>query len=280
MKIAVLSGKGGAGKTFVSVNLAVAAGKSTYIDCDVEEPNGRLFLKPQGLSTQAVFTTQPAIDGDKCIGCRKCVEFCRFNALVFVKKKPLVFPEVCHSCGLCSLVCPAGAICDEQRQVGVVESGHYGDITVITGELNPGESSSIPVEQAAMQLGFSSGDDTVVIDCPPGSACSVMESVEEADYCVLVAEPTAFGLHNLEMVYELVNILSKPCGVVINKQDAPYPPLEDFFTERGVHVLERLPYDWDIARLTSQGEIASEHLPAVREKFRKLLDTIRQEVGA
>ena len=279
MKIAVLSGKGGAGKTFVSVNLAVAAGNATYIDCDVEEPNGRLFLKPQGITSQPVFTVQPAIDGDKCIGCRKCVEFCRFNALVFVKKKPLVFPEVCHSCGLCSLVCPAGAIHDEQRPVGVVETGKYKHVTVVTGELNPGEASSIPVEKVAMATGFAGENDTVVIDCPPGSACSVMESVDEADYCVLVAEPTAFGLHNLEMVYELVTLLGKPCGVVINKQDAPYAPLEEFFQSRGVHVLERLGYDWDIARLTSSGEIASEHLPEVREKFRRLLETIRQEVG-
>ena len=146
MKIAVLSGNGGAGKTFVSVNLAAAAGRAVYIDCDVEEPNGRLFLKPENLQRETVTRMLPQFDKDKCVGCRKCVDFCRFHALAFVKKKPMLFEEVCHSCGGCQMVCPAEAVSWRQHPVGAVEIGTRDEITVITGELNIGEASGIPVE--------------------------------------------------------------------------------------------------------------------------------------
>ncbi len=196
MKIACLSGKGGAGKTFVAVNLASAAGKSTYIDCDVEEPNGRLFWRPENLETAVVYKVQPAFDAQKCTGCRQCVKACRFHALMYVKEKPAVFSEVCHDCGLCALVCPEDAISEEKRPVGVLETGTHNGVTIVSGILNPGEASGIPVIRQALQH----AKGTTVLDCPPGSACSVMESIMDADYCVLVVEPTAFGFHNFRMV--------------------------------------------------------------------------------
>lgn len=195
MKIACLSGKGGAGKTLVAVNLIAAAGTGTYIDCDVEEPNGRLFLKPENLQTETVSTLLPDFDGDKCTGCRQCVEFCRFHAIMYIKEKPMVFPEVCHSCGGCMLVCPENAITEKNKPIGVFEMGNHGKIRVVTGVLNPGEATGVPVIRQALKK----GEGLTVIDCPPGSACSVMESVMEADYCVLVAEPTAFGFHNCKL---------------------------------------------------------------------------------
>lgn len=270
MKIAVLSGKGGAGKTFVSVNLAAAAERAVYIDCDVEEPNGRLFLRPTGTERETVTRDLPQFDKEKCIGCRKCVDFCRFNALVLVKKKPMLFDEVCHSCGGCALVCPEGAVAWHKHPVGTVEVGQRGDITVVTGELNIGEASGIPVEQRAMELGFSAGE-TIIIDCPPGSACSVMEAVNEADYCILVAEPTAFGLHNLEMVYELVRLLGKRCGIIINKYEAPYESLEAFGKEREVPVLCRIPYSAETARRSAAGEVAVEYDEDLRTMLRGVL---------
>ena len=145
MKIAVLSGKGGAGKTFVAVNLAAAAVKATYIDCDVEEPNGRLFWKPEEVHSTPVCTLLPDFDAEKCTGCRKCVDFCRFHALLYIKGKPMLFPEVCHSCGGCMLVCPEGAIHEAPKQIGVLEEGRHGDVKVVTGVLNPGEASGTPL---------------------------------------------------------------------------------------------------------------------------------------
>ena len=278
MKIAVLSGKGGAGKTFVAVNLAAAAKRATYIDCDVEEPNGRLFLKPEGVEKQPVHTLIPQFDAELCTGCRACVEFCRFNALVFIKGKPMVFPEVCHACGGCSLVCPEkGAIREVPRPVGMVETGHHQDIRVVTGVLDLGEASGVPVISAALRQADPEGLN--VVDCPPGSACSVMESVMDADYCVLVAEPTAFGFHNFKMVYELVRLLQKPCGVVINKMDAPYTPLEQFCEAQSLPVLERIPYSAQAAQLCAAGQVVSEADPETAHRFQHLLRTIGGAVG-
>lgn len=275
MRIAVLSGKGGAGKTFVSVNLAAAAGKAVYIDCDVEEPNGRLFLKPEHLRRETVYRDLPQFDKETCIGCRKCVDFCRFNALALVKKKPMLFDEVCHSCGGCELVCPVGAVGWDRHPVGIVEIGKRGRVMVITGELNIGETSGIPVEQRAMELGFGT-EGTAIIDCPPGSACSVMEAVNEADCCILVAEPTAFGLHNLKMVHELAVLLGKPCGCIINKADGCYEPLTAYCAEAKLPILCEIPYSEETARRTAAGEIAVDYDEALKQK----LEAVLREVGA
>lgn len=271
MKIAVLSGKGGAGKTFVAVNLASAARSAAYIDCDVEEPNGRLFLKPVEISITPVTTLLPEFNAEKCTGCKKCVEFCHFHALMYIKEKPTVFPEVCHSCGGCSLVCPEDAVREVPRQIGVLEEGRHGAIKVITGILNPGEASGVPVIRAALER----AEDLTVIDCPPGSACNVMESVMDADYCVLVVEPTAFGFHNFRMVWELTSLLGKPCGVIINKQTAPYEPLERFCEEKRLPVLDRVPYAPDLAKQLAENKIAVECIPEQRKRF----ETILQKIG-
>ncbi len=277
MKIAVLSGKGGAGKTFLSVNLAASAPDAVYIDCDVEEPNGRIFLKPEQVVRREVCTQLPRIDPELCTGCRKCVDFCRFTALVFLKGTPRLFPEVCHSCGGCALVCPAGAIHETGRPVGVVEEGTHGSTRVITGVLNYGEASGIPVIHQAVAAGEGHNGLTV-LDCPPGSACPVMETIAGADYCLLVAEPTAFGFHNFQMVCELAALLGKPCGVVINKQDRPYQPLEDFCRAKGLPILLRIPYRAELARTCSEGRLLCEEDPAWAETFRQLLQTIGGEL--
>lgn len=278
MKIAVLSGKGGTGKTFVSVNLAVTAKKATYIDCDVEEPNGRLFLKPQNIKTEEVSTLLPQVIAEKCVGCRKCVDACRFNALSFIKKRPIVFPEVCHSCGACSIVCPSGAIYETKRTIGVVESGVYGQVQVITGVLNVGEASGVPVIRSALDT-KSDEENITVIDCPPGSACTVMESVQSVDFCILVAEATAFGFHNFKMVYELVSLLEKPCGVVINKADQAYAKLESFCEEKNISVLCYIPYREKLAQIGAKAGIACQEDEETKEQFSLLLETIKQEVG-
>ncbi len=268
MKIACLSGKGGAGKTLIAVNLAAAAGKCTYIDCDVEEPNGRLFLRPEGCAESEVACLLPEFDSSRCSGCKKCVDFCRFHALVYIKDKPMLFPEVCHSCGGCALVCPQAAVSEKPSPVGKLETGRRGDITVVTGILNPGEASGVPIiRQALKQAG-----ELTIIDCPPGSACSVMESIMDADYCLLVAEATAFGFHNFKMVHELCRLLNKPCGLIINKMEQEYAPLEQYCFEQGLEVLGRIPYDEALAKLGADGRLAIEDENGIyRGLFRSIL---------
>ena len=216
MRIAVLSGKGGTGKTLVSVNLAAAAKASTYIDCDVEEPNGHLFFKPEGVEEEEISVKIPKVDNELCNGCRKCVDFCSFNALAYIKNKLIVFDDVCHSCGGCILVCPERALTEKAKVIGKVQKGVSGEVAVWTGILNTGEATGIPIIKKLLEENSEVNKQTF-IDCPPGSACIVMESIKDADYCILVAEPTLFGVHNLNMVYELVKLFNKPFGVLLNK---------------------------------------------------------------
>lgn len=270
MKIACLSGKGGAGKTLTAVNLAAAAGNAVYIDCDVEEPNGHLFLKPEETEEITVSSLLPEFDPDRCTGCKKCVEFCRFHALMYIREKPMVFSEVCHSCGGCSLVCPENAVTERKKTVGKLKIGMAGGVKTVTGILNPGEASGIPVIREALKR----AEGLTVIDSPPGSACSVMESVMDADFCILVAEPTAFGFHNFQMVYELVTLLRRKCGVIINKEDMPYKPLEDFCREHDLKILCRIPYDPEIAVMAASGEIVSRKNPVIGRLFSDVLKQI------
>lgn len=277
MKIAVLSGKGGTGKTLVSVNLSCVAEKAVYVDCDVEEPNGYLFLKPSNTEKFPVTVTVPDIDISKCTGCRRCVDFCRFNALAIIKKRFLVFDEVCHSCGGCMLLCPENAIAEKEREIGKIEKGVSANVTVLTGCLNTGEVSGVPIIKKLIEK-IPDGE-TTVIDCPPGSSCIVMESIRKADFCVLVAEPTLFGVHNLEMVYNLVKLFKKPFGVVLNKCLDNENPAEQFCVKNKIDILAKIPFNADLSRLNSKGLIAVRESGQYRDIFQKLLEDIEKEAA-
>lgn len=274
MRIAVLSGKGGTGKTFVSTNLASIVNGSVYVDCDVEEPNGKLFFKCSDFKEKTVTRLLPEFLSDKCCGCRKCVDFCKFNALAFVGGAVRLFDEVCHSCRGCFLVCGEGAISEKNVAVGRLEEGIYGGTTVICGEMNIGEASGVPIIREAIRCAFSKNAPLTVIDCPPGSACTVTESIVMADCCVLVAEPTVFGLHNLKMVLELAQKLSKPCFLLINKYDGEFLPLEELCRESGLPVVARIPFKKQYAESISEGVILSEKDPEIREIFVHLLESM------
>ncbi|NCB29978.1 MAG: ATPase [Clostridia bacterium] len=275
--IAVLSGKGGAGKTLVSVNLAAVAEKAAYIDCDVEEPNGHLFFKPKAVAEEAVSVKIPTIDKETCSGCRKCVDFCKFNALAMIKNKPYVFEEVCHACGGCLLLCPKKAIREQEKSIGKVQKGVCGKVAVSTGILNPGETSGIPIIKALLKQGVAQQALLTVIDCPPGSACAVMESIKDADYCLLVAEPTVFGAHNLQMVYELVQLFGKPHGVVLNKCLSGENPAEKFCEEKNLSIIGRIPFDKELGARSADAKIAAWESEKYRALFSSLLVTVRKE---
>ncbi len=278
MRIAVLSGKGGTGKTLVSVNLAAAAKASTYIDCDVEEPNGHLFFRPEGVREEEVSVGIPMVNNELCNGCRKCVDFCKFNALAYIKEKLIIFEEVCHSCGGCVMLCPKKALTEKEKVIGRVQKGISGKVMVWTGILNTGEASGIPIIKKLLVANNPKEDQPAFIDCPPGSACIVMESIKDADYCILVAEPTLFGVHNLNMVYELVNLFNRPFGVVLNKCLEGGNPAEKFCLEKNIKILCRIPFDNELGALNSNAEIAVSKNEKYRELFSSLLDTVTKEV--
>ncbi|WP_373483096.1 4Fe-4S binding protein [Acetobacterium sp.] len=276
MKIAVLSGKGGTGKTLVSVNLAAVAKNSVYVDCDVEEPNGHLFFKPLGIKNEKVSIKIPVVDEDLCLGCRKCVDFCKFNALASILNKLIVFNDICHSCGGCIMLCPNNALTEKDKVIGEIKTGISEEVKVISGILNPGEASGIPIIKEMLNK-ISLEEKMTWIDCPPGSACIVMESIRDADYCVLVAEPTIFGLHNLKMVYELVSLFEKPRGVVINKSLENNRLIENFCEENQIKVLSKIPYDNELGKLNSNGEIAVRRNTTYHGLFSSLLQIVVKE---
>jgi len=276
MKIAVLSGKGGTGKTLVSVNLAAAAKESIYIDCDVEGPNGYLFFKPQNVDTKKIAIKIPCVDEKLCNGCRKCVDFCKFNALAYIGTKIYVFEEVCHSCGGCVLVCPEKAFVEKDKIIGEIQKGNSDNVTVYTGILNIGEASGIPIIKKLLHES-SDAEKLTFIDCPPGSACIVMESIKEADYCILVAEPTIFGSHNLNLVYELVKLFNKPHGVILNKTQNGYNPSEELCREKGINILGSIPFDNELGSINSNALILARENIKFKNMFDSLLESVMKE---
>lgn len=280
MNIAVLSGKGGTGKTMVSVNLAKVATSSTYIDCDVEEPNGHLYLKPENLIREEVSVLVPRCDPNICNGCRECVRFCRFNALAFSLDRLTVFSDMCHSCGGCSAICPQEAITEHPRMIGYVESGQSGDVCVRTGVMNIGEAAGLPIITRLLQSLSVPKKGITFIDCPPGSSCSVMESIKNTDFCVLVTEPTVFGTHDLDLVVELVSILDKPFGVILNKNiEGELNPSEEYCLKKNIPIIGRIPFDRELSSLCSEARIASEESARFKELFQNVLNNILETAG-
>lgn len=278
LDIAVLSGKGGTGKTLVAVNLAAAAKTATYIDCDVEEPNGHLFFKPEDPVEKEVSIRIPWVDKNQCTGCRTCVDFCRFNALAYIKDRVVVFEDVCHSCGGCSMVCPTKAIGEKDKVIGKIKTGRSDGVFVASGIMNTGEASGIPIIKELLKVNQQRQTGLTLIDCPPGSSCMVMESIKDADYCILVAEPTIFGVHNLKMVVELVRLFQKPFGVVLNKCLEGENPSETYCQDEGILILDRIPFETGLGGINSKALIAVREESTYAQRFTTLLQKVISEV--
>ncbi len=259
----------------MSVNLAACENNAAYMDCDVEEPNGHLYFKPDDISSTKVYERTPEIDLEKCTACRKCADFCAFNAIAFAGKKPLIFSEVCHGCGGCAAVCPEGAVGERQREIGCINMGRSCGTRVLSGILNVGEASGMPLI-AKLKEGVSN-DELVVMDCPPGCGCAAMDCVRYCDLCLLVAEPTIFGVQNLEMVYELAQMFKKPVAVVLNKCGEGFNPSEEFCKTRGIRIISKIPFDSVLGRIHSEAKIAVRESEKFSHIFREILSAAKEE---
>ncbi|MGQ9733285.1 MAG: ATP-binding protein [Candidatus Zipacnadales bacterium] len=277
LTIAVAAGKGGTGKTLVATSLAETLQTSQHgvelLDCDVEEPNAHLLLRPRVVYRQPVTILVPQVNKQTCTRCKKCVEVCQFSAIAVIREAVLAFPDLCAGCGACAFVCPVKAITEVERVVGTVEQGvTEAGIDMYTGRVNVGDVRSGPVIHAVKQ--HTHTDRLTIIDAPPGTACPMQESIKGVDYCLLVTEPTPFGLSDLGAAVDTCRQLTVPCGVIINRDGVGDARVEEYCDKEGLPVLLRIPHDRRIAEAYSRGETLTSALTEWRALLAELYDRI------
>jgi MinD superfamily P-loop ATPase len=274
LTVAIASGKGGTGKTTIAVNitrsLADSDKKVRYIDCDVEEPNGHIFLKPDKISRVDVTVDVPQVDLEKCTACGECGKICRFNAIVCIKEHVLTFEELCHSCGGCRRVCPTDAIRKKPVKIGVIETGKAGKIEFASGKLSIGNVRTPKlISYVKKQI---KRDCVTVIDVPPGTTCPTVEAVKNTDYVIMVTEPTPFGLNDLRLAVEMVRLLNIPFSVIINRYGLGDDKVEKYCRDENIDIVMKLPDDRRIAETYSEGRMILDALPEYKEQFKQLCD--------
>jgi len=278
MIISIASGKGGTGKTLVATSLALSLKDSCRVqllDCDVEEPNDHLFIKLVITEKRPVCIPIPKVDYNKCTFCGECELVCAYKAIAVVPKSVLVFDQLCHGCGACSYLCPENAISEEGREIGVVESGQADGIEFVQGRLTVGEAMPTPViRQVKAKIDHTA---TAILDVSPGTSCPVVESIRDSDYCLLVTEPTPFGLYDLRLAVDTVRQLCIPCGVIINRALPGENLVQDYCLSEKIPVLVEIPMDREIARLYSNGKTLVEGMPQWKTK---LVDVYSRITGA
>ncbi len=273
MIISIASGKGGTGKTTIATSLALSISNAQILDCDVEEPNSHIFIKPKIKKKEPVFIPVPKIDDSKCIYCGKCAQVCVYNAIAVLNNKTLVFPNLCHGCGSCSYFCPQGAIKEVNKEIGCVEAGNKDELQFIHGKLNLGEMMAPPLINAVKK--YINLDKTTIIDAPPGTSCPVITAIKDTDFVILVTEPTPFGLNDLILAVEVVRILNIPFGVIINRSDLGSKDTDNYCKVENIPILMQVPFKKEIAMAYSKGIPVAEALPEYKKSFQKLFRNIK-----
>ncbi len=277
MKIAVLSGKGGTGKTTVSNNLAAVMTEATLIDCDVEEPNSHIFLKPAVENVDDIYTGYPVVNDQKCKNCRKCAEFCHYNAIIAGSKLTLPMKEICHDCGGCAIVCPESAIKYHYRAIGKIYRGKA--ITgnrMVYGVLNTGELSGVRIINQITKI--VKNEPLVIVDSPPGTSCSTVAAIEDCDFAIIVTEPTPFGVSDMKMVVKMLREISIPMAVVINKAGLGDDEVYTYCSNEKLEIIGEISFDETIAKAYAEGELAVEISKEKRISFELLWSSIHKKI--
>ena len=280
MILAVASGKGGTGKTMVATSLAVsAAGSSavTFLDCDAEAPNAHILLKPEFESSHTVYVKVPDISAGLCNRCGKCTEACGFHALALAGSRILVFEDLCHGCGVCSYICAQHAVTERLLPVGVIETGKAGEVYFVQGRLDIGRALVAPVIKEVKKQAGRPG--ITIIDSPPGTSCSMVESITGSDVCLLVTEPTPFGYNDLILAVETVKQLGMPFGVIINRYGTGYTRIEEYCREQNVPVTGKIPLMQSIAVMYSNGITLAEGMPEWQPYFNQVFTRTLELAG-
>jgi MinD superfamily P-loop ATPase len=276
--VAIASGKGGTGKTTVAVNLCrILETPVQLLDCDVEAPNAHLFLRPVVASSRPAGIPVPRVDETSCTLCGSCGELCQYNAIAVLKTRVMVFEELCHGCGGCALFCPEGAIREELRPIGVVELGSAGEVEVVTGRLNVGEALAPPLIRAVKHE--ARDDRSVIVDAPPGTSCPMITAVQGSDLVVLVTEPTPFGLNDLVLAVEAVQVLGIPFGIVVNRAGSGDDRVHEYCAAEGLDILAEIPDERRIAESYSRGRLLVDELDHTRSLFAALARRIEARLG-
>jgi len=277
MILSIASGKGGTGKTSVAVNMALSIKNVQLLDCDVEEPNAYLLLNPKIDRIEPVYHLVPIVEEKLCNHCGKCAEFCQYNAIFVSSDKFLIFPEICHSCGGCLLTCPKKAIREEKYGIGKLKFGTVGDMELVYGELRIGEPMSVPVIKEVKR--HMKKNRNVILDSPPGTSCPVIETVNGSDFCILVTEPTPFGLHDLKIAVNVLEQMGIPFGVIVNRADVGNRKVYEYCEGKKIPILLEIPFKRRIAELYSKGIPFILEMPEWKGKFQIVYEKVKEFVG-